>query len=196
MEILISRYRNVTVLVAILFARVLGLAVQVKRSSENESTRLIRVWVVNAITPFEKGIVGLQGGARNLWRNCFYLRGVRQENHDLKQQIEHLRLEQVRLNEDAEQARRLQALLGFKEQFISQTLPAQVIGSSGSEQSRSIYIDKGSHDGVKQDMAGNTPGGGNGKGHGGVGNPAPGTASAARTSRVGATPSETRPQGD
>ena len=153
MENLISRYRNVTVLVAILFAQVLGLAVQVKRSGENESTRLIRVWVVNAITPFEKGIVGLQGGARNLWRNYFYLRGVRQENHDLKQQIEHLRLEQVRLNEDAEQARRLQALLGFKEQFISQTLPAQVIGSSGSEQSRSIYIDKGSHDGVKQDMA-------------------------------------------
>ena len=153
MENLISRYRNVTVLVAILFAQVLGLAVQVKRSSENESTRLIRVWVVNAITPFEKGIVGLQGGARNLWRNYFYLRGVRQENYELKQRIEHLRLEQVRLNEDAEQARRLQALLGFKEQFISQTVPAQVIGSSGSEQSRSIYIDKGSHDGVKQDMA-------------------------------------------
>ena len=153
MENLISRYRNVTVLVAILFAQVLGLAVQVKRSGENESTRLIRVWVVNAITPFEKGLVGLQGGARNLWRNYFYLRGVRQENHELKQQIEHLRLEQVRLNEDAEQARRLQALLGFKEQFISQTVPAQVIGSSGSEQSRSIYIDKGSHDGIKQDMA-------------------------------------------
>ena len=153
MENLISRYRNVTVLVAILFAQVLGLAVQVKRSGENESTRLIRVWVVNAITPFEKGLVGLQNGAGNLWRNYFYLRGVRQENHQLRQEIEHLRLEQVRLNEDAEQARRLQALLGFKEQFISQTVPAQVIGSSGSEQSRSIYIDKGSHDGIKQDMA-------------------------------------------
>jgi rod shape-determining protein MreC len=153
MENLISRYRNVTVLVAILFAQVLGLAVQVKRSSENESTRLIRVWVVNGITPFEKGLVGLQNGAGNLWRNYFYLRGVRQENHQLRQEIERLRLEQVRLNEDAEQARRLQALLGFKEQFISQTLPAQVIGSSGSEQSRSIYIDKGSHDGIKQDMA-------------------------------------------
>src|SRR2546421_1396231 len=152
MENLISRYRNVTVLVAILFAQVLGLAVQVKRSSENESTRLIRVWVVNAITPFEKGIVWCQSGASSLWHSYFYLRGVRQENRDLKAEIERLRLEQVRLNEDAEQARRLQALLGFKEQFISQTLPAQVIGSSGSEQSRSIYIDKGSHDGIKQDM--------------------------------------------
>ena len=76
-----------------------------------------------------------------------------QENRDLKLQIERLRIEQVRLNQDAEQARRLQALLGFKEQFISKTLAAQVIGSSGSEQSRSIYIDKGSRDGIKPDMA-------------------------------------------
>jgi rod shape-determining protein MreC len=47
----------------------------------------------------------------------------------------------------------LQALLAFKEQFISQTLAAQVIGSSGSAQSRSIYIDKGTRDGIKTDMA-------------------------------------------
>ena len=32
-------------------------------------------------------------------------------------------------------------------------MAAQVIGSSGSEQSRSIYIDKGTRDGIKPDMA-------------------------------------------
>jgi len=153
MENLISRYRNVTILVVVLFGQVLGLAVQVKRSTQDESTRLIRVWAVDAVTPFEKSIVWLQSGVSNLWRNYFYLRGVRQENRELKLQIEQLRIEQVRLNDDAEQARRLQALLGFKEQFISKTLAAQVIGSSGSEQSRVIYIDKGSRDGIKADMA-------------------------------------------
>jgi rod shape-determining protein MreC len=126
---------------------------QVRRSTQDESTRLIRVWAVDAVTPFEKSIVWFQSSVSNLWHNYFYLRGVRQENRDLKLQIERLRIEQVRLNQDAEQARRLQALLGFKEQFISKTMGAQVIGSSGSEQSRSIYIDKGSRDGVKQDMA-------------------------------------------
>src|SRR5271170_6361350 len=122
MENLISRYRNVTILAALLFGQVLGLAMQVKRSSENRPTRLIRVWAIGAVTPFERGIVGLQSGVGNLWHNYFYLRGVRQENRDLKLQIERLRIEQVRLNQDAEQARRLQALLGFKEQFISKTL--------------------------------------------------------------------------
>jgi rod shape-determining protein MreC len=153
MENLISRYRNVTILVVVLFAQVLGLAMQVRRSTQDESTRLIRVWAVDAVTPFEKGVVWVESGVNNLWRNYFYLRGVRQENRDLKLQIERLRIEQVRLSEDAEQARRLQALLGFKEQVISKTLAAQVIGSSGSEQSRVIYIDKGSRDGIKADMA-------------------------------------------
>ena len=153
MENLMGRYRNLIFLVGVLFLQVLGLAIQVKRSSENQSTRLIRVWAVDSVTPFEKGVVRIQNGIHGIWANYFYLRGVRQENRDLKQQIEQLRIEQVRLSEDAQQARRLQSLLGFKEQFISRTLPAQVIGSSGSEQSRSIYIDKGMRDGLKQDMA-------------------------------------------
>ncbi len=153
MESLISRYRNVSILVAILFAQVLGLAVQVHRSPGAESTRLIRVWAVAAVTPFEKAVVWTQSSISDLWHSYIYLRGVRQENRDLKYEIESLRLKQVRLSEDAEQARRLQALLGFKEQFISKTLAAQVIGFSGSELSRAVYIDKGSSDGVGRDMA-------------------------------------------
>jgi rod shape-determining protein MreC len=84
---------------------------------------------------------------------------VRAENRELKQQIEQMRIEQVRLSEDAAQARRLQSLLAFKEQTIAKTVPAQVIGSSGSDLSQSIYIDKGSSDGIAQDMAVITVGG-------------------------------------
>lgn len=153
MESVLGRYKNLIVLVGVLFAQVLGLAVQVKRTTDTESSRLIRIWAVDTVTPFEKVLHWIHSGSGNLWHNYFYLRGVRAENRELKAQIEKLRLEQVRLNEDAAQARRLQALLAFKEQFISQTLPAQVIGSGGSEQSRIVYIDKGEHHGLKTDMA-------------------------------------------
>jgi rod shape-determining protein MreC len=153
MENLITRYRNVSILAVILFVQVLGLAVQVKRSGADESTRLIRLWTINTVTPLEKAIVWCQGGLGNIWNNYIYLRGVRQENRDLKFEIERLRLGQVRLADDAHQARRLQALLAFKEQYISTTVAAQVIGSSGSEKSRLIYIDKGAADGVEKDMA-------------------------------------------
>jgi len=153
MESVLGRYKNLIVLACVLVAQVLGLAVQVKRTTDTESSRLIRIWAVNTVTPFEKVLHWVNSGSGNLWHNYFYLRGVRAENRELKAEIERLRLDQVRLNEDAAQARRLQALLAFKEQFISQTLPAQVIGSGGSEQSRIVYIDKGQHDGLKPDMA-------------------------------------------
>jgi rod shape-determining protein MreC len=159
MESVLGRYRNLTILVGVLFLQVLGLAVQVKRSSDVASTRLIRVWAVDAITPFERGLVWAQNGSSDLWHNYFFLRGVRAENRQLKEQIEQMRLEQVRLSEDAVQAHRLQSLLAFKEQFIAKTVPAQVIGSSGSDLSRSIYIDKGDNAGLKPDMAVITAGG-------------------------------------
>jgi rod shape-determining protein MreC len=95
----------------------------------------------------------MQASTGNVWHNYFYLRGVRAENRALRAEIERMSLERVRISQDADQARRLQALLGFKEQFISQTLAAQVIGGSGSELSRSVFIDKGNRDGLKPDMA-------------------------------------------
>ena len=153
MESVLGRYKNLIVLVGVLFAQVLGLAVQVKRTTDTESSRLIRIWAVSAVTPFEKALVWVQNGSGNLWHSYFYLRGVRAENRELKAQIEQLRLEQVRLNEDAQQARRLQALFAFKEQYVSRTGAAQVIGSGGSEQSRVVFIDKGESSGIKTDMA-------------------------------------------
>ena len=154
MESVLGRYRNLIILVGVLFLQVLGLAVQVKRgSTDAQDTRLIRIWTVSAVTPFERVLVWVQNSSSNLWHDYFYLRGVRIENRQLKEQIEKMRLEQVRLSEDAAQARRLQALLAFKEQFIAKTVAAQVIGTSGSDLSRIVYIDKGSDDGIKPDMA-------------------------------------------
>src|SRR6266850_347155 len=153
METVLGRYRNLIVLVGVLFVQVLGLAIQVKRTTDTDSSRLIRVWAVGAVSPLEKALVWAQTSTGNLWHNYFYLRGVRAENRGLRQQIEQMRIDQVRMSQDADQARRLQALLAFKEQFISQTRAAQVIGSTGSEQSRAIYLDKGEKDGIKPDMA-------------------------------------------
>jgi rod shape-determining protein MreC len=153
METVLGRYRNLIVLVGVLFVQVLGLAIQVKRTTDTDSSRLIRIWAVGSVSPLEKALVWMQASSGNLWHNYFYLRGVRQENRDLKLKIEQMRIEQVRMSQDADQARRLQALLAFKEQFISNTMAAQVIGSTGSEQSRAIYLDKGEKHGIKADMA-------------------------------------------
>jgi rod shape-determining protein MreC len=152
MDNIINRHRNLSILAVVLFAQILGLAVQVKKGTDRGSSRLIRVWAVATVSPIEKAAVHSTRWFSDTWHNYAYLRGVRRENRELREEIERMRLEQVRISEDANQARRLQTLLGFKEQFISETMAAQVISTTGSDFSRGVFIDKGSHDGIKPDM--------------------------------------------
>jgi rod shape-determining protein MreC len=162
MDSFFTRYRNLLVLLAILMAQIVGLAVQVRRTDEGRSTvdprdspgvRLIRLWAEALVAPPERGIHGSKMAAIHLWQNYLDLRHVHEQNQELQKTIDRLRLEQASLLEDARQGERLQALLGFQHRYIYTTLPAQAIGSSGSDQSRVFYLDKGSSDGLKPDMA-------------------------------------------
>src|SRR5271167_1010214 len=157
MDTFLSRYRNLIVLAAILFAQIIALAVQVRRPTQEGETRLIRVWAIGAVTPFEKAVVHSQKWMHDKWTGYVYLRNVREQNAQLQAEIEQMKVEQARLSEDAKMARRIQTLLAFKEQYVESTVAAQVIGTSGSEQSRVLYIDKGSDDGINADMAVITP---------------------------------------
>src|SRR5580698_2825032 len=164
MESFVTRFKNVLVLVAILLAQTIGLAVQVRRPVEpgapdGSSVMLIRYWAVATVTPFERFFHGIGYYLRHGWSNYIDLRHTRQQNHDLQEQIARLRLEQAALSEDAIQGHRLQALLDFQQHYVSNTVPAQVIGTSGSDLSRVLYIDKGSKDGLKPDQAVITPDG-------------------------------------
>ena len=158
-----SRYKNILFLVAVLIVQVIGLAVQVRRPNPSggdaPTVRLIRLWAIGLMSPPEKAVHGGGSGLRSMWSNYIDLRHVRQQNQELKERVSRLQLEQASLLEDARQGQRLQALLAFKEHYISSTVPAQVIGTSGTDQSRILTIDKGSKDGLKPDMAVITPDG-------------------------------------
>lgn len=162
MDSFFTRYRNLLVLLTLLAVQFIGLAMQVRRTNTGEntlettdgtSTRLIRVWVATLITPFERILQGSTSGIRGLWTNYIDLRHEHDENIDLKKTIDRMRLEEASLLEDARQGQRLQEQLGFQKQYIYQTKLAAVIGGSGTDHSRVIYINKGSADGLAHDMA-------------------------------------------
>jgi rod shape-determining protein MreC len=159
MDTFLGRYKNLIVLAAILFAQIIALAVQVHRPTQGGDTRLLRLWAISAVTPVETAVVHTQRWVNDTWNNYAYLRGVRRENRELRAEIDRMKVEDARYDEDARMARRIQALLAFKEQYVDTTVAAQVIGTSGSEQSRILYLDKGSSDGIKPDMAVITPAG-------------------------------------
>ena len=162
MESFFVRFRNQLILLAVLAAQIIGLAAQVRRSDAGSSTydvrdgasvRLLRLWADAIVSPPERAIQYSILGVESLWTGYFDLRYVRQHNQDLEKEVDQLRLEQASLLEDARQGERLQAMLGFEQNYIYSTLPAQVFGTSGSDQSKVFSIDKGSDDGLKQDMA-------------------------------------------
>lgn len=168
MESFFVRYRNLLVLLALLVVQIIGLATQVRRSASGRNVydpgdpagvRLIRLWANQLVSPPERIVEWSKMGVGGFWSSYFDLRHVRQQNKDLQETVDRLRLEQAALLEDARQGQRLQALLGFREKYLYQTVPAQVMGTSGSEQSRVFYLDKGSENGLKRDMAVITPDG-------------------------------------
>ncbi len=163
MDSFFSRYKNGLVLGLVLLAQVIGLAIQVRRPNPiaptGESVRLLRYWMLSVIGPPERAAHAGGLGARGIWSNYIDLRHTRQRNRELQAEVDRLRLEQAGLAEDARQGHRLQQLLSFKEKYIYQTVPAQVIGTSGTDMSRILIVDKGSKDGLRIDMPVITPDG-------------------------------------
>ena len=164
MDSFFSRYKNALVLTTVLLVQVIGLAVQVRRPTatsavDTHNVRLLRYWAVSAVSPLEKLFLRMGHGVRNAWEGYVDLRHVRQQDRELKDELNRIRIEQAALSSDARQGQRLQELLAFKEQYIYKTVAAQVMGTSGSDQSRVLYIDKGAADGLRAEMPVITPDG-------------------------------------
>ncbi|MGO8719901.1 MAG: rod shape-determining protein MreC [Acidobacteriaceae bacterium] len=162
MESFLSRYRNPLVLLAVVLAQLLGLAVQVRRPAtgkDGHETRLVRYWVVGAISPFEQAFLAVGHGISHTWNNYLDLRHVRQQNQQLQAELDRMRLEQSSLAVDARLGLRLQKLFEFQQHYIAKTVAAHVIGTSGTDLSRLLLIDKGSRDGLHTDMPVITPDG-------------------------------------
>jgi rod shape-determining protein MreC len=166
MDSFFFRFRNALVLIVLVLLQVVALAVQVQRPIEGavpggapdgRKITLLRRWTVALVTPIERLTHGTSLHTRSVWDNYIDLRHARQQNAQLKQEITNLREEEAAFAEDAAQGRRLQTVLGFQEHYISKTVAAQVIGTSGTDRSHVLYIDKGWADGLRANQAVITP---------------------------------------
>ena len=152
-----SRHKSLVLLAGVIVLQVLLLAVQIKRDSQG---RLIRVWTVGAVSPFERaGSYGF-GWFRDLWRNYFALRGTRKENDQLRREIDALKLQIAQLQGKAAEADRLALLLNFRQTHTNVPMVgARVIGASAGSASQTIQLDRGERDGIRRNMGVITPDG-------------------------------------
>ncbi|MHB8303108.1 MAG: rod shape-determining protein MreC [Acidobacteriaceae bacterium] len=162
MESFLSRYRNPLLLLAVVLAQMLGIAVQVRRPAKDgdgRQTSLVRYVVITAISPFERVLLFTGHGISGVWHGYLDLRHVRAQNRQLQTELSRVRLEEASLAEDAQQNARLQKLFAFQQHYVSKTVAAHVIGTSGTDLSRVLYLDKGAADGLHADMPVITPDG-------------------------------------
>jgi len=131
--------------------------VQIKRDSQG---RLIRAWTVGAMSPFERaGSYGI-GSVRGTWGHYFALQNTSRDNEDLRHENDRLKLEVTQLQSRVAEATRLEALLNFRESHQQvPMLGARVIGASANSAGRTIYVDRGEHDGIQKNMGVITPDG-------------------------------------
>ncbi len=154
MQAFIARHRPVFILAAVLLAQLLLLSLQITR---NHDVRLIRVWAVDAIDPFQRSLRGITDISLGAWRTYRSLLHAQQENQELHTQLVSAQSQIQQLSEQGAESLRLRALLEFKNQLPFQSVAAEVIASSPGENSNAIFIGKGADAGLTSDLAVITP---------------------------------------
>ena len=152
-----SRHKSLVLLAGVIVLQVLMLAVQIKRDSEG---RLIRVWTVGAVSPFERAGSSSFGWIRTAWRHYFALQNTTRENEQIRRENDALKLQISQLQGKAAEADRLADLLNFRQSHRDvPMIGARVIGTGGGTASLVIQLDRGERDGIRKNMGVITPDG-------------------------------------
>jgi rod shape-determining protein MreC len=146
------RQRTGWVFFAVMMAQVLLVSAQVQTRS---GVRVIEAVSFGAFSRVQSVTSSGIRGVRDVWTNYSELRGAREENQALKQQLAEI---EVRLQEQralAAQTAKLNELLGLKTATELPTIAAVVIGGNPNATPgiREITIDRGTADGVELSMA-------------------------------------------
>jgi rod shape-determining protein MreC len=154
MEALLSRFRNLTVLIVVVLAQLIYLGWQVKT---NRDERLIRVWAVSAVTPMAGIVEAIRQNTIGFMQDYFILLDVREQNRKLKADNDRLRMQNVYYRNQLATAEHAHALTLFQAQSPSKTIAARVIGNSTVASAKAVFIDRGSTSGIEKEMAVVTP---------------------------------------
>jgi len=156
METLLNRYRNITVLLLVIFAQLVLIAVQVRNDRD---TRIIRVWSVTAVTPLARVLETVRGGVAGFYRNYISTHDAREENSRLRADLDRLKMENHFLKTELATADRARALVAFQARTPSKTVAARVIATGAGANSKVVFVDRGSGSGVEKGMPVVTPDG-------------------------------------
>jgi rod shape-determining protein MreC len=144
------RQRTGYLFLAVTVGHVILISAQVQSKS---GVRVLQSVTLGAFARVQQGSASVVHGVRDAWGNYVDLRGVRAESETLRSQVADL---EVRLQEQralAARTTKLQELLDLRAAVSAPTLAAEVIAGNPNPGILTVTIDRGSADGVQENMA-------------------------------------------
>jgi rod shape-determining protein MreC len=146
---LISKYRRHILTGTIILAAFVFYSLHLK-DKEHES--LFEKGALNIISPVSKVISRINNSAAGIWNDYADLVGVRKENKQLRESVKILNSRLIENQEALLANERLIRLLDLKNSLRVRSLAASVIGEDVSPWFKTIMIDRGEVDGLREGM--------------------------------------------
>lgn len=146
------RRRTGVIFLVVLLAQVLLVSAQVQTRS---GVRVIEAVSFGAFAKVQGVTSSAVSGVRDVWSNYAELRGARDENQALRQQVADLEVQLQQQRALAARTQKLQELLALQQSATLPTVAAEVIGGNPNPMpgNREITIGRGTADGVQAGMA-------------------------------------------
>ncbi len=144
-----GRYRTPLLLVLILLLVFSVLSLSLKGSP---ALRKVQGLVISMTAPGLEGLEFVGRSAKQLWLGYFYLVGVQRQNAEIQRQLEEYRQREVRFEEAQQALTRLETLLDLKRQVALPVIGARIIAYDPTLWSRSVIINQGKAQGVKDGL--------------------------------------------
>ena len=122
------------------------LTVQTRGGGTGRAGELVAV----VLTPVQSLLVRVHRGALGFWANYLDWKAVRRENASLRDENEHLRVQNLQAGETREENARLRRLLVLRDRLPLATVAGEVIGREAGGWVRSLTVNRGRGDGIAQ----------------------------------------------
>jgi rod shape-determining protein MreC len=146
---LIRKYKAYLAVGAILLAAFIFYSLNLK---DKENDHFFERWILNLMAPVSGAGARVNNGVANIWYDYLDLVGVRKENKQLRENIKILNSRIIESRETVLANERLKKLLDLKNSLQVPSLAASVIGEDGTPWFKTIMIDRGEADGLREGM--------------------------------------------
>lgn len=143
------KYKIVIFIAVVFIAVLIAIIYNLKVSRDNS---FIRKMVMETSSPVYGVFSGSLQGIQDAWSRYVLLVGIQEENKKLKNKVNELKANIVSYRESYYEAQRLKKLLAITDHYPYRFTGARVIGREQAALSRTVLINKGSSDGLREGM--------------------------------------------